>query len=107
MKIIFSLLFIISTTFCLKAQTIQYTQTIKGTVVDEQSGNVLSNVTVMLDGSNSIAAITDSTGVFKLFNIPIGRQGVRASFSGYEPAMVQNIEVTSSKEVVLEIRMKE
>ena len=55
----------------------------------------------------SKADITDSSGSFKLKNVPIGRQTLRVSLIGYEEAVIRNIEVTSSKEVVLEIRMKE
>ena len=90
------------------AQHNYLTQTIKGTVIDEQSGNVLGNVTLLLEGvSPVIGCISDSAGNFKLQDVPIGRQAIRASFMGYEDAFVQNIEVTSSKEVVLEIRLKE
>src|SRR5690349_15124396 len=83
------------------------TQTIRGTVLDEQSGNVISDATIMVEGMNAVGAISDSLGNFTLAHIPIGRQTVRVSLIGYENAFVRNIEVTSSKEVVLEIRLKE
>jgi hypothetical protein len=89
------------------AQDVSFRQTIKGTVVDEQSGNVLSNVTIVVDGFNSLACTTDSGGQFKLQHVPIGRQAIKISLVGYEEAVIRNIEVTSSKEVVLEIRLKE
>jgi hypothetical protein len=79
-------------------------QVVKGTVIDEQSGNVLSSATVSIEGKISM---TDSLGNFKLKKIPIGRQTIRVTLVGYEDAIVQNIEVTSSKEVVIEIKMKE
>ena len=86
------------------AQDILLTQTVKGTVIDEQSGNVLSNATVRIENAG---AITDSLGNFKLKNIAVGRQTIRVTLTGYEESVIGNIEVTSSKEVVLEIRMKE
>lgn len=89
------------------AQEIILTQTVKGTIIDEQSGNVLSNATVIADGHSSSGSSTDSLGNFKLKNIPIGRQTIRVSLIGYEEAVIRNIEVTSSKEVVLEIKLKE
>jgi hypothetical protein len=82
------------------------TQTVKGTVIDEQSGSVLSNATVLIE-SSAKAAMTDETGSFKLTGIPIGRQTIKVTYAGYEEAYVQNIEVTSSKEVILEIKLKE
>jgi hypothetical protein len=51
--------------------------------------------------------ITDENGSFKIAHVPIGRQTVKLSAVGYEESMIPNIEVTSSKEVVLEIRLKE
>lgn len=89
------------------AQNVKFTQTVKGTIIDEQSGNVLSNATVIIDGYNSNGDITDSLGNFKLKNIPIGRQTIKVSLIGYDEAVIRNIEVTSSKEVVVEIKLKE
>ncbi|WP_276501305.1 TonB-dependent receptor [Terrimonas pollutisoli] len=89
------------------AQDISFRQTIKGTILDEQSGNALSNVSVILDGPGLAGDMTDSLGNFKLKNVPIGRQTIRISLVGYEEAIMRNIEVTSSKEVVLEIKLKE
>jgi hypothetical protein len=90
------------------AQNNLFTQTIKGNVIDEQSGNILPGATVLVDGLKTrIIYISDSTGNFKLQNVPIGRQTLKISLIGYEDALLQNIEVTSSKEVVVEIRLKE
>jgi hypothetical protein len=91
----------------LYAQDISLTQTVKGIILDEQSGNVLTGATVAVEGFESAGAITDSMGVFKLKNIPIGRRIVKVTLIGYEEAFIRNIEVTSSKEVVLEIKLKE
>ncbi|MEO8405038.1 MAG: TonB-dependent receptor [Chitinophagaceae bacterium] len=89
-------------------QTIHLTQVVRGIIVDDQSGNILNNATVIIEGiSPSIASITDSTGSFKLNMVPIGRQTISVSLMGYETIMLPNIEVTSSKEVILEIRLKE
>ena len=90
------------------AQSIALTQTVKGIVTDEQSGNILYNVTVAVDNiQQPITAVSDSAGAFKLLNVPIGRRQIKVSITGYEDAWLSNIEVTSSREVVLEIRMKE
>lgn len=107
MKKITIILVLLLTAHIITAQDISLKQTVKGSVIDEQSGNVLSNVTVMIEGINSSGDITDSSGNFKLKNVPIGRQTIRVSLVGYEGAVIRNIEVTSSKEVVLEIRLKE
>ncbi|MEQ1676319.1 MAG: TonB-dependent receptor [Chitinophagaceae bacterium] len=105
-KIVF-LLGIVLLPFIMLAQNVSLSQTIKGTIVDEQSGNILANATVMLEGSNSKTGISDSLGIFKLKNVPLGRQTIRITLIGYEEAIIRNIEVTSSKEVVLEVKVKE
>lgn len=89
-----------------KAQNNGFTQVVKGFVLDEQSGNILQNITVAIEGT-TIQTLTDDKGSFKLLNVPIGRQTIHVTAIGYEDAFLQNIEVTSSKEVVLEIRLKE
>ncbi|MEO7767921.1 MAG: TonB-dependent receptor, partial [Ferruginibacter sp.] len=87
------------------AQSSSLTQTIKGVVTDEQSGNVLVGVTVLVEGYKT--NISDSTGNFKLQRVPIGRRTVLVSYIGYEDAVIRNIELTSAKEVVIEIPLKE
>lgn len=88
------------------AQSNNFTQTIKGVVVDDQSGNTLPNVTISIDGVAK-NTVTDNNGFFKLTNVPIGRQNIKASSISYQDGFVSNIEVTSAKEVVIEIRLKE
>ncbi|MEP7373016.1 MAG: TonB-dependent receptor [Chitinophagaceae bacterium] len=102
-----SLIGMLLASFIISAQNISLTQTVKGTIIDEQSANIIGNATVMLEGNSSKASISDSLGNFKLQHVPIGRQTLRVTLIGYDETFVRNIEVTSSKEVVLEIRLKE
>jgi hypothetical protein len=88
------------------SQNITLTQTVKGVVVDNLSGFGIGKATVKLDGF-SLSAMTDSAGYFHLRHVPIGRQQLRVSSVGFEDAVLSAIEVTSSKEVVVEIRLKE
>ena len=96
------------TAFFTYAQNTGFTQTIKGIVTDEQSGNMLENITVVIDNAGfKLTAITDTKGNFKIEHVPVGRQNIQLTAAGYEEVVIPNIEVTSSKEVVLEIRLKE
>ncbi|MBC7935728.1 MAG: TonB-dependent receptor [Rhizobacter sp.] len=106
MKKLTALLLFIAVSFAAKAQTSTFTQTIKGTVLDEQSGSVLEAVSITID-NNNISDITDNKGNFVLAKVPVGRQNLKASFVGYEDVYIANVEVTSSKEVVIEIKLKE
>jgi hypothetical protein len=108
MKRIFILAVSIFLSQLLPAQKTILSQTIKGTITDEQSGNILSNVTVIVIGlDNRFAANTDSLGQFRITDVPLGRQHIRAGMIGYEEVVVRNIEVTSAKEVVIDIKLKE
>ena len=89
-----------------QAQTNAFTQIIKGTVIDEQSGSMLPGASITVSDSR-LNGIANDKGAFKIQPVPIGRQSIKVSMLGYEDAFIANIEVTSSKEVVLEIRLKE
>lgn len=108
MKKIFSITLLTFVALAVNAQHTGLTQVVKGVIIDGQSENTVSNVSVTIEGSNpAIRTMTDTLGNFRLKNVPIGRQTIRASCMGYEEVMMRNIEVTSSKEVVIEIRIKE
>jgi len=107
MKNLFVLLIALSVSSWLSAQNNPITQTIRGTVFDHQSGNTLKAATIQLVNSKNNSTVSDSTGAFKLTNVPIGRQNLKITLIGYEDASVQNIEVTSTKEVLLDISLHE
>lgn len=86
----------------------EFTQTIRGTITDNDSKMPLIGATVIIPGSDPIiGTITDVNGVFRLQDIPIGRISLQLSYIGYETATVPNIEVNSGKEVVLNLSMQE
>lgn len=86
----------------------QSTQNIKGTVIDRQAETPLVGATVMLLGSNPpIGAYSDDKGAFVLRNVPVGRQEIQISYTGYAPVTLPNILVTAGKEVIVEIKLEE
>lgn len=82
------------------------TQTIRGVIKDANSGEPLSYVTVIIDGS-SRGAISDSLGNFRIGNVPIGRYNLQVSSTGYEPAIIREQLLTSAKEGYCEIVLQE
>jgi hypothetical protein len=93
--------------FSLFSQTI--TQTIRGRVEDEASGYPLESVQVvvpLLEGK-VLGALTDSLGYYRVEKVPVGRQTVRFRFLGYQEVVLDNIEVTSAKEVILNMSLSE
>ena len=77
MKNLFVLLIALSVSSWLSAQNNPITQTIRGTVFDHQSGNTLKAATIQLVNSKNNSTVSDSTGAFKLTNVPIGRQNLK------------------------------
>ncbi|MCB0515911.1 MAG: carboxypeptidase-like regulatory domain-containing protein [Chitinophagales bacterium] len=84
----------------------QPAQTIRGNIIDQASNLPLPYATISLENT-SIGTVSDSLGNFTLKNIAIGRYNVIISFVGYEPVVLKEIAVSSAKEVVLNITMKE
>ena len=106
MKKLATFLHFVFMTIFVQAQSDSFTQIIRGTVMDEQSGSILPGASITIADSK-LKGIANDKGVFKIQAVPVGRQSIKVSMSGYEDAFIASIEVTSSKEVVLEIRLKE
>ena len=81
---------------------------VRGVIMDAASGQTLPYVTVVvLNTSPVVGTATDRQGAFSLPPLPVGRYDIRASFMGFEPATIREVMVSSAKETVLEISMKE
>lgn len=83
-------------------------QTVRGTILDKDSGAPVSFATIQLqDSSMTIGAVSDLDGKFRIDHVPIGKQNFLVSNIGYEPGILTNIEVTAGKEVVLNVELQE
>lgn len=107
MKNIYVLLVALSVSSWLTAQNNTISQTIRGVIIDYQSGNTLKGATIVLVNSQKNSTVSDFNGAFKLTNVPIGRQHLKITLVGYEDASVQNIEITSTREAILDISLHE
>lgn len=95
--------------FALLSEAQIITQTIRGKVVDEESKYPLQGVTVRLlsDTSGTTGTLTDEKGEFRLENIRVGRHQLEFRYLGYEPKVLSNVELSSAREVVLQVDMTE
>ncbi len=92
---------------CLAGTAAQTLQTVRGIVYEDATGSPLEYAMVkVMNADPSIGSMTDSLGRFSL-RVPVGRHDIEVSFLGYEPVMLKEILVGSSKEVVLNIGMTE
>ena len=84
------------------------TQTIRGQVTEAGSGAPIPGVTVLVtEREQALGTTTDLNGSFRLNNVPVGRHTLRFSSVGYEPRLVRDQLVTSAREVVLEVTLRE
>ncbi len=100
---LFTILTLLSTAPALGQQQVQ---TIRGTIADQQSKKGLGSVSVSIPGT-SLGGITDSSGTFVIYRVPVGRVAIQVSHIGYEPVQLQNIVVESGKETVLNLELLE
>ena len=91
----------------MRAQTNQTTQTVRGQVCDVASGEPMIGVTITVENGTTMATVSDSDGNFVINNVSVGRHSVRASYIGYEPVLLKEQLVSSGKELVLNLRMRE
>jgi len=84
------------------------TQTIRGVVVDKEGQFTIIGANVIIIGTEPvIGASSDADGKFRIDNVPIGRQSIKVSYLGYEDSFTSEIQVSSGKEIILEIQLKE
>ncbi len=86
----------------------QFTQTIRGTIIDQDSQAPLPGASVILVGSDPfIGTVTEGDGTFRLTGVPIGRVTLKVTFMGYEEKTIPNLLITSAKEELLSIALTE
>lgn len=107
MRSIIILFFIISANIFSQETSGQFTQTVRGTVTDADSGAPLAFISIGILDKPEIGTTTDEQGNFILKNVPIGRRTIQATCIGYKPFVASEVMVTTSKEVYLEIPMTE
>lgn len=99
--------YLILTCLCAATSYAQHLQNIRGIVYDASTNSPLEYATVSLVGkSPAIATLTDSVGSF-ILSVPVGRYDVQVSYLSYEPYIMKEVLVSSSKESILEIGMTE
>lgn len=87
----------------------QKVQVVRGSVADAVSGAPVVGASVVLvrDTGASSGAYTDSRGNFRIRNVPVGSCNIRVSSIGYQSVSLNNVIVTSGKEVVLNVFLTE
>ncbi|CAG5076259.1 TonB-dependent receptor [Parvicella tangerina] len=105
MKHLIAFLLILFTILPLSAQI---TQNIRGTIIDMDTKTPLIGANILVTNlENTIGAATDVNGNFTIKDIPVGRVDLTISYVGYEPKSISNVELSSGKELILNIELRE
>lgn len=79
---------------------------IKGTVVDDKTGEPLYGVSIQIEGT-TMGAKSNIDGNFVIKNLPPGIYALLATSIGYELAKIAEVKVDSDRTIAVEIRMKQ
>ena len=82
------------------------TGTITGTITDDESGDPLPGVNVLVVGTQSGAA-TGADGTYEITGVKPGTYTIRASFIGYGDETAEGVEVQSGETTVADIAMQQ
>ena len=84
------------------------TQTLRGTIIDAESGAQLPGATVfVLNSDPPMGAISDEDGNFRIEQVPVGRLTLIATLTSYEDLTMAELFLSSGKELVLTVKMTE
>jgi len=102
------LLLITSIAFSVFGQQADYTQTIRGTIIDKLTQTTLPGATVIVLNTDPLmGATSDINGAFRIDNVPLGRQSIQVSFIGYHTLSISSLNLTSGKEIVVTVELEE
>lgn len=85
-----------------------FTQTVRGKVIDAEAQSPVPGVTLLVENTNpQIVTTSNAEGEFRIENVPVGRITLRAMMLSYNAVILRNIELKSGKELILTIEMTE
>lgn len=84
-----------------------YTQTVRGKITDEETLHPVAFATVaVIVNETLLGTISDEAGNYQIDHVPVGRATIRISMVGYEIVIIQNMEVSSGRESVVNAGLK-
>ncbi|MDR4988463.1 MAG: TonB-dependent receptor [Bacteroidales bacterium] len=86
----------------------EFTQNFRGRVLDAYTELPLPGATVIILGSDPLkGASTDTEGEFRFEHMPVGRLDIQVSMMGYKSSVLQNLLISSGRELVITVRLEE
>ena len=103
---VFICFYLLALHYQLVAQPKPISQVVRGRVYDAQSNQPLGGASVALGTPSSRVVYTDSSGVFRLPDVPIGRYALTVRYLGYNAQTTAEVLVESGREQVLEVGLQ-
>ena len=86
---------------------VQQFSSISGSVRDKITQYPLAGAFVSIPGTEPVAGtIADANGNFRLNGVSLGRARIQVSFVGYHDAVINDIIISSGKEIFLQVEME-
>jgi hypothetical protein len=83
-------------------------QTVRGSIIDDITKQPLIHAHIIILNSEPLkGTMTDEKGNFVIQHVPVGRHSFKISYIGYRTKLLNNLMITSAKELVLKIKLKE
>lgn len=73
----------------------QSTGKLQGRVLERGNPEGLPGVTIRIEGTN-LGAVTDIDGNYTVLGIPVGTYSIRAELAGFNPVLVNNVQISSN-----------
>jgi len=94
--------------YCTLSADAGLVQTVRGTVIDKESGFPVSDANIVVKGTDPIlGSSTDTNGNFRIAKVPVGRHSVEITHIDYEPVIMSDVLIGTGKEIVLNIGLIE
>ena len=91
----------------LQSQAQNFTSTLRGEVIDKDSRAKIIAATIAITSVNPmLAAYSNDKGEFAIVNIPVGRHQIRVTCLGYSMVEMNNIIITTGKELFITIELE-
>ena len=79
---------------------------VRGKVIDKVTNEPVGFASIAIEGT-TLGTISDIDGKFEIKDVPSGLYNIQASFIGYDPVTLFEVQVTPSRPAYLDIEMKE
>jgi len=85
----------------------EFKQTIRGTITDKNLLQTISGARIIVDGDSTLCDTSDINGQFEIKNVKVGRHSIYVNHINYNDANINDILLSSGKELVVNVQMEE